>query len=347
MFTDEQVIYECDIETQCELKIVNTHPIGYLPIFSAKNWRICGYIQEYAGRNLTYQSDILRGINRVFRYLATNTIAQHQFWGLPVSLSALKEFEAIEVGQMPSSNKTPVIAISICLSWKGWSRSKSAQMSDGTRRHGFPSWSWCGWVLSADWTNGLKLYDKDYLADIPQDIHVRRADGSTLPLSDELAANLFRDDQLAKSFTYELYMRAEVLDIGIVYLDHAITFPWEPLEWSLNKTRYAAQVRRDSIVEEGDRKNGKARSYVWPIEPTPCMDETPELHTMLCSQVLQCILLAKPWALVVHTTSPGVCERIGLIHVLAQSDVNSMPQEFQGPHLRNHFPGSIRDIVLG
>lgn len=87
MFTEEQVIFECNNESFCEQdqEGARRSGLGYLPEFSFDARTLLLHIQSYASRELTHQSDILDGMKGVLRFFATNTDPQHQHWGLPVS----------------------------------------------------------------------------------------------------------------------------------------------------------------------------------------------------------------------------------------------------------------------
>lgn len=253
---------------------------------------------------------------------------------------SLSSYQDVPSDIEPSSKEGLELSMSIGLSWSKWLRANNRQVGDATRRHDFPSWSWCGWKTSPVWRTRTVVYE-DSFASIPQDIRIQSIESATLPLSEEVAASLSMDQHLATGFTYCLHMRAEILDIRVEYLDQAVSFPWV-WDASKEKTRYAVKV-----VGESEGGSEDAHVHLWAMETTPAMDENHELHTMLCTQVVQCIILAKPWGLVVYMTQAGVCERIGLIHVLAGSDAHPAYAKHNGPHLREYFPGSVRDIVLG
>jgi hypothetical protein len=252
------------------------------------------YIQEYTCRELTFQSDILNGFKGVLRFYTATEDPQYQYWGLPISTSPYKDTPNDDT---LSTNETLATAVAVGLSWSRWSND-GIYVGNGTRRHGFPSWSWCGWTISPVWQRSGSRVD---VSSIPKDIRIEHLDGSTMPLSEEFAASLFRDEYLSTSFTYNLHMRVVVLDVRIVYLDSAIAFP---LVSYSHKTRYAAQAVRETQPDDSERNDEEPLVRLWPMEPTLDMDEHHGMHTKLCNQVLQCVLLGP-----CHPHNRGWCLR--------------------------------------
>lgn len=98
--------------------------------------------------------------------------------------------------------------------------------------------------------------DEDYLASIPQDVRIEKIDGSTLPLSEDIAARLSSDQHLGAGFTYCLRLRAEILDIRIVYLEEAIDWPFDTAS---TMSSYAARATRDDRVEDSEDGDEESR----------------------------------------------------------------------------------------
>lgn len=86
MFTEEQVIFECNSDNCCEQDQGSERRsgIGYLPSFSYHAMRLILHIQGCASRDLTHENNILNGMKGVFRFFAMSVDPQPQYWGLPV-----------------------------------------------------------------------------------------------------------------------------------------------------------------------------------------------------------------------------------------------------------------------
>lgn len=118
-------------------------------------------LNEYASRQLTYQSDILNAFLGIFRPYQQKEI--FHFWGIPFL-----------VGSETDTSKSFASAL-------GW----TTRLPDrATRRASFPSWSWAGWGdldnLVIPWeTDGLSVF-KNPTADV--EIEITDCAGNTIPL---------------------------------------------------------------------------------------------------------------------------------------------------------------------
>lgn len=91
--------------------------------------------------------------------------------------------------------------------------------------------------------------------------------------------------------------------------------------------------------------NVPSKTYHWPLLLTPHIEEGDEIYKSLCDGTVTCVLLSKLWGLIVRKND-GVLERIGLID-LEWPDSGGHTFREKRLHLRNHFPRSVCDIVLG
>jgi hypothetical protein len=118
---------------------------------------VMGSIAQYSIRELTVQSDIFNAILGIFGVYESHKYPVHQVWGLPVAKSAkLRRVPSISPPEPSasgySSNFAPAtgkwfsddepkkwiqrILCALC-----WSSEEPC-----TRRDGYPSWSWIGWI---------------------------------------------------------------------------------------------------------------------------------------------------------------------------------------------------------
>jgi hypothetical protein len=292
-------------------------------------------------RDLTYPSDILKAMNGLFRSFANTSHAWRQYWGLPVSLTAYGLHESEDDCSQYTQNQKLLVAVSFGLSWFKFSHSAYITMPDASRRHGFPSWSWCGWTGAPNWT--FQGDDKTYLTEIPTRVEAQNIDGSRIPLSEEFAHQLFLDERQSSKFTYNLCLRSEVLDVKVTHLSEAIHFPGGD---RYQRTHYAVTV--DVDVEPHDQNAAQqSQQLFWPIQVTLRTGAKDALPSNLLEEALQCVILSQSCGLIVCPVNDGIVERLGLIRVLARSDKGKKYPVYGGPHLREYFPGSIRDITLG
>lgn len=230
------------------------------------------------------------------------------------------------------------IAMSLGLSWSATSTIVDLRLTRPVkRRHGFPSWSWCGWISYPTWPPWVE--DRHFVSP-PNQFQAQKKDGSRFELNEDLADQLFFDDSLSSQFTYNLCIRAEISDIALVYLT-------KPIEvgpaYQSPQTRYAAKAVGNARPEDRDSEEIEKGILLWPMQPTLDIEESDELHTTLLTQNLQCIGLTIEEGLVVQEMKDGIFERVGLIRLESLTS----DRRHDGPLLRKHFPSSVRDIVLG
>jgi len=154
VFTEEQVYYECwtmNRREAVDLQIYATEinlfsPKPGLRSPGAGGRAILQTIAAYTARKLTYESDILKAFEGVLRAYMQAEPAIRSYWGIPVLPSTY------EVPGDPAYTLTQGFLSGLC-----WHTS-----SPGTRRPGFPSWSWAGW------TGTVSAESREYIVGVKQ-----------------------------------------------------------------------------------------------------------------------------------------------------------------------------------
>lgn len=220
-FTDQQVCFECKSVTYRERVPIDVenfrdkHPnvyygkqeifshIGASPIF------IKDHIASYSNRNLTYPSDILNGmlgIVRAYPSIFKDDLDRrvppytYHIWGIPLlgSRSGSKDIIPESVydtkrwtlqfvtGPFPVPSKPTI------------------------RRDDFPTWSWCGWMASVEWFDGM--YHVDPKVDIR--LEIRLNDQPEIKSLEEVMETNHRFDAINPS----IFMDARVIHLRFIYL---------------------------------------------------------------------------------------------------------------------------------
>lgn len=90
------------------------------------------HIAEYSRLNLTYESDILNGMQGIFRACQDLPVPVYNYLGIPIMWG--------------TESKTPASLTAGFLQGLTWRLSKPSR-----RRTGFPSWPWTGWAGRVEW----------------------------------------------------------------------------------------------------------------------------------------------------------------------------------------------------
>jgi hypothetical protein len=92
------------------------------------------------------------------------------------------------------------------------------------------------------------------------------------------------------------------------------------------------------------------RTFLWLLVLTPKVRRGDDLYQALCEQTFECIVLGDDYGLVIWTLDVRT-ERIGLIELYpfpGKANYTSGDGIVDSTlHIREHFPGSKRVIVLG
>ena len=226
-----------------------------------------------------------------------------------------------------------------------WHVDVDASPSRVVRREGFPSWSWSGWHAAVVFAGDEPKRDETIKS--PRQYLVPKTDGSSVALTEELAARMFLDEDVASSYTQRLCIEAEVLDLkfsyiqgGIEYFDHHDLRPRRD-----TRSSFAVKITMPAGLRDGHPEHPELKTYHWALLVTPHFEEGDEVHSSLCNRVFQCVVLSKHWGLVVQENK-GVFERMGLIRLFCEN-TEAINREETRPNLRDHFPSSVREIVLG
>jgi len=118
--------------------------------------------------------------------------------------------------------------------------------------------------------------------DWPKSIDAVRTDGSTEPLTADLAEQIF-ENAFGEGYLYTYHLRIEAEVIQVAFIPHR-------KELSSCYTYRAFESTPYSPVRV---------SSEWPLEPTLYLTADDDLHTALCGQSFDCIVLGNEYGLVV------------------------------------------------
>jgi hypothetical protein len=193
IFTEKEVFFHCD---SMDCREITTLPswqqpldIGIFPPLNQTEDSLLRHIEEYSHRELTYQHDVLNGIEAIFRAFEVptkivppskskgsrkdprgtqrfNTPVKlpRQFWGVPfvdTDLYGIYLGPTLGPPRFASSSLVSLTAkFLLGLDW-GLAPSKPAPL----RREGFPSWSWAGWIGRVEFPSNEKWWLSTWTAD--------------------------------------------------------------------------------------------------------------------------------------------------------------------------------------
>lgn len=140
-FTDRQVYFESSEMVESELTSIAPvvtrvlDPRIYSQVTSSTfPGDIHKCIQEYSHRRLSFQSDVLNALLGILTYYEREHSIFH-LWGVPFSINT-----PASIDEPPRKH---VITFEESLCWY--------PTGPHSRREGFPSWSWAGWVSPVTW----------------------------------------------------------------------------------------------------------------------------------------------------------------------------------------------------
>ncbi|PMD31737.1 hypothetical protein L207DRAFT_408633, partial [Hyaloscypha variabilis F] len=169
IFTDEQVIFECngmhcvesrtlpldkmhDRETN---RFKSTLPSGSFrrKTLGSDLEDFMTYVSEFSERELRFLDDRLNAMRGIFHRFETAPFPVHQLMGVPVFPPWVYHYRERDKPKVFARvNRTPEQGFLVGLTWSHGSNSAT-----GTRIPQFPSWSWAGWTRRVDYT--LKFDD--------------------------------------------------------------------------------------------------------------------------------------------------------------------------------------------
>lgn len=356
IFTDEQVLYECNNCTRNETmnfamgkrEDISSDIFGLNKASPRKKLTLHSHIQNYTETNLTYSSDVLYAMQGLFASFSKNKIPERQFWGIPISTMLTGHNES---NFPPPSWSHPTIVLMHGLAWS------TRAGTSAQRRQGFPSWSWAGWTAPIKWRPSA--WPQAPKPKKTTQISVLKADGTDAPLTEQLIDDVFlNNDNTAAIYAHELRIKTEIIRIRFDRLtlkDHTSTSKTHRnsinLSTSPSTTNFTPRKRFTYAVVQ--RIEGADTPYFWILEPTPNIDADCELRREICEQAFDCIVLTPVHGLVVRQVD-GVAERLGRINLCSWQDLSNVwdddsydTMRSTGPHLRDFFGGREGEIVLG
>jgi hypothetical protein len=193
-FTDSQLYFEDHQSVRCEwaTQREGTSDRRMPWIFSPHEYlttpiKIYTCIQEYTGRKVSFESDILNAMLGIFAFFERCHQVRH-IWGMPYS-SAYEGY-----------NTADDLRLS-CL----WSSLTFEALDDCIRRTAFPSWSWLGWEVFPIWCSVLPLDGNAYVLNICPEL----LSGSVISWSDYedgYGGRAMYNQQLSRFIHVQAYM---------------------------------------------------------------------------------------------------------------------------------------------
>ncbi|TXB99882.1 hypothetical protein FocTR4_00013708 [Fusarium oxysporum f. sp. cubense] len=305
IFADNQVFYQCGCMTCAEELIqdfANCERVVF-PIFERisyedsdtgiylpRSWRFMTYLEAYSKRELTYDSDVLRAMEGIFRFYVQLEPSVEQYCGLPLrwvgcQLSNLNEQNVYRIAR--SKHDDVVGAFLWAMLWEpAWSEVHIPK-TGFAKRNGFPTWSWSGWKVGL--TSG-----KSY-----------KALGST----------------------YILRIATEVFDVPLIECEpYRPTITWEKSDSFPTRRKGQHWVAKEDYPREGiwthfvARKNigASERGLVWSLDLThggaaTSFDLAFDTDTInLNPMTLRCIVISYDCGMIVQCSN-GISKRVGLL----------------------------------
>ncbi|KAH7064282.1 heterokaryon incompatibility protein-domain-containing protein [Paraphoma chrysanthemicola] len=330
IFTEEQVIFQCNTSSCCELadpdpkvapyggeldrSMNRTWPADLFasrkasivyPDESDHQW-VLDRIQGYSKRELTFQADVLNALGGLFSSLANNQsyddreltmMAPYHYWGIPLSVSVYmhaKEDPKLEIVMNRFTKEKRLYAIFGCgLSWIR-AESHLRHGPPATRRGGFPSWSWAGWIAPVTWRRWPRLTWRRQ--DVPTAMWMHTVDGRYEPLNTAAFDHLLHTNMPERSlYTCRLAIELDIIDVNLCYQDSG-----------------DFEVIADVDILPDSNSTLKSKQLHWPVALTPGFRKGDVLHNILCTETFQCLVMFGHYGLIVRTMD-GISERLGII----------------------------------
>lgn len=205
IFTDVQVYWTAG-ETLYRLEacpVLNYNRFGNDIMNGASNvgnpWQLLRHIETYSKRQLTYHSDIIRGMQGIFEAaICEGKIGSRHFWGLPMQLNLSLEND----------------------NWCFYRNMFWVHTECSERQPNFPSWSWTGWKGAV--TFGIDdyksdLYTNNYgLMNVLMYVENREGDSAEW---DFVKAQIFAGVTY-NNWTYILFFEGYITQLSFVWLSN-------------------------------------------------------------------------------------------------------------------------------
>ncbi len=384
IFTSDQVIFECS-NLRCfellptdEPDDIQSYHIDHSSSTICQQSRVSTlthafhqHIERYTHRELSYQSDALNALRGLFQSFSSNTDSWIHYWGIPVRPPWYRDHLEDELSEQDQF--ITVFCEGLC--WL--TNTEPSATLPQTRREGFPSWSWAGWIRPIYWSEARSLR-KDGRR--PSRVFALKKDATETELTTELASDIFNHSEaLAFNYTYNLRVHVEVLDITFSYLEDDIHMHPRAFDGMINPkpiwSKYVARAilrnkskdaSSQANLADSTRKNNnnipssyeiarpgishflQDQTIYWPLLLTPLVKTNEELDLLLSnkSHVFNALILSNTLALVTRNIGT-VAERVGVLLVYGMTAEPALSVSRDYFHLREAFPGCRRDIILG
>ncbi|KAH7393822.1 heterokaryon incompatibility protein-domain-containing protein [Phaeosphaeria sp. MPI-PUGE-AT-0046c] len=329
IFTEEQVFFECKQYWGNESLPLAISAKGdlstYLSVVSLQKSRsalsLIDHIKVFTNRDLTYQSDALDALQGIFASFSREPRPIKQLWGIPTAT----------IGYGPRFRHNDLHSIlAFGLTWD------NAGSESATRREGFPSWSWAGWITPVNWVV------VNAVTEVPVRFSVLKQDGIFMSLTEDLIDSILLDNHNKTSiYTYKLRIEAEVAHVR--FCDFREHFGYGGWQTSTYNFKYAVLGVDESNVK-----------HVWLLHHTPTTEDREVLHEVLCREdKVKCVLVSSGYGIVVREVK-GVYERLGLLELRSRHsryvDYFHRGEKYgntDGLHLRDFFPVTVQEVILG
>lgn len=362
IFTGDQVYYECNTTRCRETVDFNLHQfkddMDYRPGgvfrggFGVDYEGLNDHLERYTKRNLTRQSDIINGLRGVLRAFSRMPTPIRHYWGVPMDYRP-HDYSPWRSNNAPLPARKPSemfpgyldagFAYGIC-----WDLEMPT-----VRREGFPSWSWAGWI------GPLKHYAWGFFSPLSADddpevkIWLQKVDGTYHRLSECVIVDVNQSYSTTTSYTPLLRIEAWTVEVRFKYFTEGVGDVKSHWQERNQDPRFFTTVQRP--VVSGEPRN----TLYWPLVLSVQVDDNDELHSELCTQKFDCILLKRYWAyggeaygLVVRRNGVTM-ERIGNIkldrsylEIEGCTDL-SYNRRYARRDLLNFLPRVRRTILLG
>ncbi|RSL62924.1 hypothetical protein CEP54_005451 [Fusarium duplospermum] len=218
-----------------------------------------------------------------------------------------------------------------------------------SRRSGFPSWSWSGWIgpfAEDGWGDDVGLCRNSEVK-----IWLQRANGEHERLSEPVVANINNLGPTYTGYAPILRLEAWAIEINLTYLADGLSDVITPYFTRNPDPRYFVSIE----APEAPWFGGINGTWRWPVVLSMPVEEGDELHGELCRETFICVLLSKAegFGLVVRKLAQGIMERIGYISIRwshfdseGPFDVVECFQIFSFDDVFDVFPKARRTILL-
>ncbi|KAH8803644.1 heterokaryon incompatibility protein-domain-containing protein [Xylogone sp. PMI_703] len=339
VFSDEQVYFECN-NTRCQETVAyDLHLLDDKMVFQPQGLFHGGFsfdfgpeggldmhIRNYTKRNLTNPEDAISALLGIFRAFSVMPSPIRHFWGIPLdyyagSLCSWRPSTFLLPKNAPGI--LPPSADTIFAAGLTWFLDKPA-----TRRPGFPSWSWAGWMGPLSTYTGWGQFNGLLNSDIK--IWLQRTDGKYDRLDEPVIVDIGQSIFPASDYLPRLRIEALVVEMSFGY------YPGGLGNIQYYGTGNSSPQYFTSVSVTDEISGDQCGTLLWPLILSVSHSFGDELHNELLRDKFDCILLymqsAFLFGLVVRKEG-DVAQRLGHIdfvrshfEALSSSDTPSRDQ---------------------